>query len=201
MGQATARRRAHAAILEKSPFCIYCGANARTIEHMPPIQMFRLRDRPKGLEFPSCKECNNGTSHSDLVASLLGRVYPDPKSEAVQAEIKRLFTAVANNVSGLLEEMMINEAAQNFAKRSILNRPSLVGGVLRANGPILKRHMQIFGAKLGFALHHEVYGQAVPHEGGVKLCILQMQMQRGASFNLEAIKEQIQKAISAKHGD
>jgi arylsulfatase len=26
-------------------------------------------------------------------------------------------------------------------------------------------------------------------------------MQRGASFNLEAIKEQIQKAISAKHGD
>jgi hypothetical protein len=166
MGQAKAKRRAHAAILERFPFCIYCGVAATTIEHMPPIQMFRLRARPKGLEFPSCVECNNGTSDSDLVASLLGRVYPDAKSQLAQAEIKKLLAAVANNIPGLLQEMMVDEAGQKNAARGIPNMPPVVA-VLRANGPILERHMRIFGAKLGFALHYEAHGAPVPKKGGV----------------------------------
>jgi len=167
MGQAKAGRRAHAAILEKFPFCIYCGAAATTIEHMPPIQMFRLRLRPKGLEFPSCAGCNNGTSLSDLVASLLGRTYPDSRSEAGQAELRKLLSSVRNNVPGLLREMMVDDAEQKNARRNIPNAPS-GAAMLRANGPILERHMRIFGAKLGFALHYEVHGAPVPQEGGVK---------------------------------
>ena len=166
MGQAMARRRAHAAILAKFPFCIYCGATANTIEHMPPIQMFRLRDRPKGLEFPCCEECNHGASNSDLVASLLGRVFPDAKSQPAQTEIKRLFAAVANNIPDLLQEMWVNAVGQKNALRDIPNMPP-GAGVLRANGPILDRHMRIFGAKLGFALHYEAHGTPVPQEGGV----------------------------------
>src|SRR5205823_1097559 len=79
VGQAKARRRAHGKLLASHPGFIYCaGASpAATVDQMPPIMMFDQWQRPKGLEFPACKECNNGTSLTDSVASLLGRVYPD----------------------------------------------------------------------------------------------------------------------------
>jgi hypothetical protein len=86
---------------------------------MPPIMMFDGRQRPKGLEFPICLECNNGTSQSDQVASLLGRVYPDSGSEQQQYEIKKLLRGVSNSVPGLLEEMQIGRAGQKFAQRDI----------------------------------------------------------------------------------
>jgi hypothetical protein len=167
MGEAKQKRRAHAAILERYPFCIYCGDAAETIEHMPPIQMFRLRDRPKGLEFPACRECNNGTGDSDLVASLMGRIYPDTKLEIARSEIKRLLAAVGNNVPGLLQEMQVGAGGQKLARRSIPNMPANTA-VLRADGPILQHHMLTFGAKLGFALHFETLGTRVPDEGGVQ---------------------------------
>jgi hypothetical protein len=68
MGEAKRNLRAHAAILADAAGCIYCaGENvATTIEHMPPISLFEGRQRPKGLEFPACQPCNNGTGHSDL---------------------------------------------------------------------------------------------------------------------------------------
>jgi hypothetical protein len=169
MGEAKARRRAHAAILEKFPWCIYCGgANlADTIEHMPPIQMFYQRQRPKGLEFPACKKCNHGTRHSDLVASLMGRIYPDAGTDSAKEEIKKILSAVGNNVPGLLQEMQIGRGGQKIARSQIPNMPP-GAAVLRANGPILERHMRIFGAKLGFALHYEAHRTPVPLEGGVQ---------------------------------
>src|SRR5262245_38659802 len=109
MSEARARRRAHEKLLASFPWCIYCGGSqpAGTIEHMPPRMMFVLKQRPKGLEFPSCGKCNNGTGLSDLVASFLGRLFSHPSSEDEAEEIKKLFSAVQNNVPGLLEEMHI----------------------------------------------------------------------------------------------
>jgi hypothetical protein len=168
MGEAKIKRRAHAAMLERHPFCIYCGGKDEiTVEHMPPIQMFRLRQRPNGLVFPACRECNNGTSHSDLVAALMGRMYPDAEAEGAKKEIKKLMEAVGNNVPGLLEEMMVDEADEMQLRLKVPHMP--VGGrLLRANGPIMTQHMLTFGAKLGFALHFEAHGTPVPVNGGVQ---------------------------------
>jgi hypothetical protein len=169
MGEAKIKRRAHAAKLAAYPWCIYCGGTqpATTIEHMPPIAMFEGRQRPKGLEFPTCLECNNGTSQSDQVASLMGRVYPDAGTEQGYSDLKKLLSGVANNVPGLLQEMQVGRAGQKFAQRDI---PSMPAGssVLRANGPILSKHMHTFGAKLGFAFHFEAHKSPVPPEGGVQ---------------------------------
>jgi len=95
LGEARARRRAHAQLLSSSPWCIYCGGSqpADTIEHMPPVMMFIRKQRPKGLEFPSCRKCNNGTSKSDLVASLVGRLSVDPSADVEAAEITKLFSS------------------------------------------------------------------------------------------------------------
>jgi hypothetical protein len=90
---------------------------------MPPIQMFRLRQRPKGLEFPSCADCNHATSHSDLVASLMGRTYPNPAIEAAHEELRKLLSSVANNVPGLLQEMQVGVGGQKIATHDVPNMP------------------------------------------------------------------------------
>ena len=41
-------------------------------------------------------------------------------------------------------------------------------GLLRVDGPILKKHINVFGAKLGLALHYEAHGSPVPRAGGVQ---------------------------------
>jgi hypothetical protein len=102
MGDARKKRETHKALLKRYPNCIYCGGQkpAKSIEHMPPRMMFKAKQRPDGLVFPACDECNQGTSHSDLVASMLGRVYPDAADDADRADIQKTIQAVANNVPG-----------------------------------------------------------------------------------------------------
>jgi hypothetical protein len=166
MGEAKRKLRAHAAILADEPGCIYCaGENvATTIEHMPPVVAFEGRQRPKGLEFPACQACNNGTGHSDLVAAMLARSWPDTNSDLQKNEVKKILAAVANNVPGLIQEMIPGRAAEKLARKR-LNIPN-AAHPFRA-GPMLIRHILTFAAKLGFALHYEINGTPIPSDGGV----------------------------------
>jgi hypothetical protein len=168
LGEAKRKARSHRDLLEAHPFCIFCGGTslATTIEHTPPRVMFRGKQRPNELIFPSCQSCNSGTARSDLVASLLGRTYPN--ADAIdEADLKKVLAAVKNNVPGLLEEMRVSDAKQIRGRRQMPGMPA-DGWLLRADGPILTAHMTAFGAKLGLALHFEAHERAVPNSGGVQ---------------------------------
>jgi hypothetical protein len=169
MGEAKRKQQTHAAMLEASPGCIYCaGANrATTIEHMPPIQLFEGRQRPKGLEFPASLSCNNQTGHADLVASLLARSLPDAATPTSRRDLVKVLSAVANNVHGLLEEMDIPRGAEKLARKHHGIPDDM--HPLRADGPILSRHILTFAAKLGFALHFEMTNDFIPSAGGVQV--------------------------------
>lgn len=138
---------------------------AVSIDHVPPRAMFRGRRRPKGLEFASCKYCNESTGRADLVAALLSRVAPEARDDEERNEFAKLLRGVSNNVPGLLEEMHLDEVDQ-VAARHRLARP-LEGGFLKADGPLVRAHMQTFATKLGFALYYELTGKIVPLDGGV----------------------------------
>ena len=168
MGEAKRKLRDHAAILAANPGCIYCaGENiATTIEHMPPISVFEGRQRPKGLEFPACQQCNNGTGHSDLVAAMLSRAWPNPSTDVQKGDAKRIFNAVANNLPDVLWEMNIGRAGEKLARKR--NNIPADAHPLRMDGPLLSAHLETFAAKMGFALHSEVRGAPVPASGGVK---------------------------------
>lgn len=146
--------------------CIYCGGgvDATTVDHMPPRSMFASRFRPAGLEFAACGPCNNGAARADLVAALLGRVYPDAKTDAERDEVRRLLVAVGRDIPGLLEEMFVGEIGQRMARR---DHGLTSGGVLNWGGPLVKRHMQAFGLRLGLALHFHETNLIVPPAGGV----------------------------------
>ena len=167
MGEAARRRRSHQALLKEIAFCVLCGGvkAANTIEHCPPIMMFRGRQRPNGLVFPCCHDCNSKTSKSDQVASLVARFYPDPATDVDKADVQKLFKAAENNAPGLLQEMRLSDAEQEVGLKGISMSPG--AGALRADGPILSSYMRTFAAKLGVALHFEFHQEPVPISGGV----------------------------------
>jgi hypothetical protein len=165
MGEARRKRESFEKMLARRAGCVYCAgaAVADTIEHMPPIAMFEGRQRPIGLEFPACAACNRATKHSDLVASLMANCLPNSNSTTRQTDLKRLLSGVANNIPGLLEEMSIGRGGEKLARK----RHNIPADAfpMRADGPRLTKHILIFAAKFGFAIHHEIYGSPIPKEG------------------------------------
>ena len=155
------------AFLAEHPMCCFCGGEvpATSIDHVPSRQMFSLRRRPKGLEFPACETCNKATAGHEQVAAMLARVYPDPVSKDEQDEVKRIMRSVKRQQPLLFAELAPSWRQQYDFQRSM--GASTSGGALNAGGPILNRSIKAFGAKLALALHYEETGQIIPADGGV----------------------------------
>ena len=147
--------------------CIYCAARHVSVEHMPPICMFRGRDRPYGLMFAGCDACNTGTGAADLVASFVARFSP----RYDQGDWK---IAEAQERSGMLEAQAPGFLAEFFdpRQRSLewLPTPSGIRRrmiVMRQKGPLLRAYLDVFAAKLGMALYRHHCGQPLPLGGFV----------------------------------
>jgi hypothetical protein len=169
VGEANRKHQTLAAMLANSKGCIYCaGTNAATtIEHMPPKSIFEAKLRPKGLEFPACDDCNRGTRHSDLVAAMLARCWPNAETATTRKDLIKVLRGVSNNVPEVLREMEIGRAGEKLARKQ--RKIPDDAHPLRADGPILNKHLETFAAKLGFALFYETTGHWVPQGGGVQV--------------------------------
>ncbi len=152
-------------------YCIYCGddSDEYNIDHMPPRIMFEFKNRPRGLEFLSCKECNKNSSLSEQVASLMARVHFNATQDKSGTEVKKLFRAIGENIPDLLFEL--NPSVRQKRKaRKLANYQEDYSAVLNATGPLLNKHMKIFGAKLLLALHFEATRMIVPKDA--RICVL-----------------------------
>jgi hypothetical protein len=165
MGQANQKSRSRAILLQNEARCIYCANKPATIEHMPPISMFKGRARPSGMEFAACGDCNRGTSGADIVAAFYSRLSQDGRPEML-AEALGLQRKMRGMVPGVAEEL------EGRGYTSLQRTP---GGVLRPmtairiDGPLTKAYLTAFSAKLAMALYREHIGVPLPLEGGVRL--------------------------------
>ena len=170
MSEAKLKRQTHASILANAVGCIYCAGNAPAtqIDHMPPRIIFRQNQRPKGLEFPSCANCNQGTSPLDVVAAYMTQSFPGISNPKESAEWSKLFREVDRVAPGLHLEMHIPQKQLEIRLLSMgIFDPNVAA--FRANGPILSAYMQAFAAKVGFALHYEFTNKLVPNGGRVQV--------------------------------
>src|SRR5829696_7538471 len=133
---------------------------------MPPRMMFAGKQRPPGLEFAACEGCNQGSSHADLVASLIGRFTLGNATPQDALDMKKLVSAIDNNVPGIHEELNQISAARAEAALALVPREFDPGGALNI-GPTVNRYLQAFSLKLGSALHYEFSKQSLPPEGAV----------------------------------
>ena len=129
--------------------------------------MFSLRRRPRGLEVPACDMCNCATKQHEQVAACFGRIFSDGRTVEECDELRKIMRSIKNNNPGLLEEMMPSREQESLFAQSSSSLPPTAAGVLNCSGRLVKRSMQIFGAKLGFALHYSTTGRIVPLAGGV----------------------------------
>ena len=171
MGEAKTKSKRLLQFIKQHPYCCFCGGTSptETIDHVPSKQIFRLKRRPQGLESPACRNCNEATAPHELVASLIARIYPDPKNELEEKELIKLYKAVQKNRYGLLQEMFPSWKQQYDYQTLVHPDKPKGGGPLNAQGPLLNESMQIFGVKLCQALHYYHYGQIVPLEGGIAI--------------------------------
>ena len=167
MGEANRKKTATARLLESHPICCFCGGQTKATEldHVPSRQMFSLKRRPAGMEFPACSECNRATSKDEQIAAMLARCFPDPSSELEKQEVGKLIKAVARNHPKLIEEMKPSWL-QHYDFQKNKSFPTNLGGPLNANGPLLNNAIRRFTAKLGFALYYEHCEKIVPKNGG-----------------------------------
>lgn len=161
MGESKSRL---ARLLTIQPTCIYCGGTepAVSIDHCPPIGIFDGRKRPKGLEFPCCKMCHEGTRAMDNIACAMSRLYPIADTEEQRSEIRKYIRALANNH---------REIALLFARHEdvIWWEGRLANVVHFPDESELNTAMNAFAARVGIALFYEVAGFALPPEASI-LC-------------------------------
>lgn len=170
MGEAKQKQQRHRRIIQAARGCIYCAGRRRAeqVDHMPPRMMFRLNQRPKGLEFPSCGPCNQGTSRLDVAAAFMARTFPGIATSVDSAEWDKVMREVHRVAPDLLREMWIppHEMRQAMWSEGVFDRNL---AAFRADGPILGAYMQAFAAKIGFALHYAATGTFVRPEGRVQV--------------------------------
>lgn len=130
--------------------------------------MFALKDRPRGLEFPSCQPCNRGSALDEQVAALLSRSYPNASTQAERDELKRLFKAVGNNQPGLLEELL-PLPRHELALKLNRHRLPIDAYALNVSGPLLNQAIIRFAAKLCCALRYEETNVSMPREGAIQV--------------------------------
>lgn len=169
MGEARQKSKSFKSILASASRCIYCSNKPSAIEHMPPICLFEGRNRPSGLEFPSCKECNNGTKAADIVATFFSRInrFDDDSSFWRTGAGKTIIATLDRDAPGLREEVMdFSKGERTFARTA--------GGVLvpvvviQPRSALLQVHLNVFSAKMGMALYAELVGTPMPLEGIVQ---------------------------------
>jgi hypothetical protein len=142
-------------LLKDGQPCIFCGGKrlAQEIEHMPPKGMFENKHRPKGLEFPSCSECNRGSRKLDDVVAFLAAIeVTDQRSKKYARHFKKKVDALRNN-----QPLLFSELAPTRDQQALVNRFSKAVGsglaALNTSGPMVSNSVLKFGAKCAMALH------------------------------------------------
>lgn len=106
---------------------------------------------------------------------MVSRFGIDPQTPELEEEDKKIIRSVANNNREVLEELfqLSSRNVRNLMKRFMLT-PGVDGSpsqmpIVKANGPLLNRCMNIFGRKLSCALHYSYTGNIIPPDGAIFL--------------------------------
>ena len=126
-----------------------------TVEHAPPRAYFQDKYRLKGLEFPACKRCNEGSAKLDQVASwfalTMSGIFSDLEDDGYW---RKLSEGVANNSPDALSYLGVDNAkAAYWSVEGSLTEKYYRAKIDRR---LFTEFLNPWAAKQGFALwyHH-----------------------------------------------
>jgi hypothetical protein len=143
--------------------CVYCGGGttAREPDHMPPRILFKGKQRPNDLVFPSCSDCNRGSAALDTIVSWLGRSYPDAISSAERREVRNLGSSMITNFPEVASAFF----RERDNKLQVTPEQKLGLGdytPVNVGDPYIHRCIEFFGAKFAMAMHWRQTKTIVP---------------------------------------
>lgn len=145
-------------VLTKHPNCIYCGGTvpACSIDHCPPTGIFDGRQRPRGLEFPACDDCHEGTRAIDQIVGVFSRVLVPADAAIDREEIGKHIRGLFNNhpeiallLGGKSRRPMVLEGREVYEVS--IDDPERIARIQEA-----------FGARFALAMYHEQFGKPAP---------------------------------------
>lgn len=147
----TKQRLKTSEFLELHPRCCYCNGSraAQERDHAPARIIFRDKQGPEDLEFPSCPECNRATAISEQVAAFYIRAFDSTTVPITQEEFDKLVSGLCNNAPDAVPYQTYD---QNFA---YLDEPDQIITV----PPKARAHIDLVGTKLLYALHYRATGK------------------------------------------
>lgn len=166
MGEAKTRVKVREKIIAAYPWCIYCGAQATTIDHCPPRAAFRGKHWPDSYEFPACSPCNASARLDEQVLATLFRSEFAEGNSAQLEEWGKLMQGVINNQPEIAAEW---QPLSRNRTRSVLRRAYGSEGderrrrgwsVIQIGGPLTQGVIQRFMIKLSKALYFKHNGHA-----------------------------------------
>lgn len=145
-------------LLRDRPYCIYRGGGAKstTWDHIPNKGMFP-KDRPGGLEFPSCEACNQGSKWFEDIVSFIGSIRWDNQPEDSINHSSNKFRHLLKVHPDAIEEMRPPASANRRARQYAEN-----ASTFDLRGDIVSKTLHLYGAKLALALHWSGTGQILP---------------------------------------
>lgn len=164
MGEAKRKSRSRQEILSSNHRCIYCkNVHAKTIDHMPPLGLFKDGQRPSGWEFPACSDCNEGSRGADAVAQMMSLIDKFEGQEWRFEKMKKLLPAVRKYAGRAYQEISSNQKA----KLRLLEYRGLLRNFvdIHADGPSTVAHLDAFAGKMALAVFAELLGRPIELDG------------------------------------
>jgi hypothetical protein len=150
------------------PKCCFCGGgnSATEIEHMPPRIMFLGKNRPKGFEFPICRDCNSVSSKSELVAAFFARSRLDLDENDLSLEMKSIMRGIVENCPETVEEILNGNQGLRHRQKRLREKVNIDFELLKL-GRTTENHIKIFNGKMAIAAYYRHAGKPLSVNGGV----------------------------------
>ncbi len=167
MGQHKVKQYNREQYLEHNPFCCYCGAKAKTTDHIPNRAYFTQRGWPDGHEFPCCKQCNDETRIDELVVAFLLNLRLVDNSPQIEEMQIKLAHGIKNNAPEIVQEWGVDwPTSASGRKRAFREAFGEMGDEMRRQnfgmidiGPLTKQRLNRFVTKLAKTLYYKHVGR------------------------------------------
>ncbi len=141
--------------LMEHPLCCFCGGTRRatTLDHVPPKACFPIGFWPEQFEFPSCSQCNNGTSRQDTIFGYYSILLDFNEANRTAEDQNRLLH-LGEEIGKRYPEALPDVTKQKPVYRvGRLYAPSPVA-ISLARKPAMNEAVQTIGEKLAHALYY-----------------------------------------------
>jgi hypothetical protein len=133
--------------ISRHPLCCFCGGTSpsETIDHQPAKIVFPDKGRPKGLEFPACKRCNQQTGVDECILAFVARLTGSLRGASPDSGLVQTLETIETAHPGLLPSMHSKWVEVDGQKKPALDM----------NKPEVNESLCRIAAKLALATYYE----------------------------------------------